>query len=63
MEDEMRSTYDLESLWALGEKFDAKMHLAQDDVEIIMDLISKEKSKQQRQQEHETSFDEIFANR
>lgn len=57
MEDEIRETYDLESLWALGEQYDAKMHLAQDDVEIIMDLLAKEKSKQ------ENNFDDIFANR
>ena len=58
MEDEVREHYDLESLWALGEKFDPKLNFDYVDLDLIKDLLPDEAQHQQ-----ETNFDDIFKNR
>ena len=58
MEDEVREHYDLESLWALGEKFDPKLNFDYVDLDLIKELLPDEAQHQQ-----ETNFDDIFKNR
>ena len=58
MEDEVREHYDLESLWALGEKFDPKLNFDYVDLDLIKDLLPDEAQHQQQ-----TNFDDIFKNR
>ena len=39
MKDDTRELYDLETLWALGEKYDFKLQFDQSDFDIIQDLV------------------------
>ena len=59
MQDSTRAVYDLESLWALGEKFDSKMTLDSNDMAILKDLIQDEFAAKGE----EVDFDSIFKKR
>ena len=42
MTPDARQRYDLETLWALGEKYDSKMNFDQADLDLLSGLIKEE---------------------